>query len=93
MIEYAIILLTDVADIHKAKRIEVRYEDTEHSIDGEVVRAFVRSTNHAYHDHPHADCLSCGLELIPPAMRSIFEYLYETLREVWIWNEQDSQFE
>ena len=88
MIEYAMILLTDLEDIHEASRIEVRYGTITHNICGEMVRAFVKSTNHAYHDYPFDNCLGYGLELVPPEMRPIFEYLYETLKETIVWDEQ-----
>jgi len=81
------ILLTDMEDVHEACRIEVRYGTTTHNICGSVVRDFVKCTNHAYHDYPYKNCLEVGLGLIPPEMRPIFEYLYETLREVFVWNE------
>lgn len=90
MIAYAMILLTDLGDIHEACRIEVQYGTRTVSICGETVRAFVKCTNHAYHDHPFGNCLGYGLELIPPEMRPIFEYLYETLKEVFVWDEQEN---
>ena len=93
MIVYAIVLLTDLADIRKAKRIYVRYGTTRHSIDADVVRDFVKCTNHAYHDFPYGNCLEYGLLLVPPVMRPVFEYLYETLREVFVWNEPENTFE
>lgn len=85
MIAYAVILLTPIENIHEAQRVLVRYGTTRYSICGEVVRAFVMSTNHAYHDFPYTDCLAHGLTLVPPEMRPIFEYLYETLKEVFVW--------
>jgi len=91
MIAYAVVLLTPIENIHEAQRVLVCYGTTNHSICGDVVRAFVMSTNHAYHDYPFDNCLGYGLELIPPEMRPIFEYLYETLKEVFVWNE--SEFE
>ena len=87
MIEYAIVLLTAIEDIHSAERICVQHGTKEINICGTMVREFVKATNHAYHDFPYSDCLTYGLELIPPEMRPIFEYLFETLRETLIWNE------
>ena len=89
MIAYALVLLTDLEGIKTASRIEVRHGTVVHSICGEIVRAFVQATNHAYHDFPYDNCLAYGLKLVPPTMRPIFEYLYETLREVFIWSELD----
>lgn len=91
MIAYAIVLLTDLEDIFEADRIEVCYGTNTCKIDGEMVRTFVKATNHAYHDFPYSDCLSYGLTLVPPEMRPIFEYLYETLKETIIWNEPNEQ--
>lgn len=87
MVAYAIVLLTDMEDVHEACRIEVRYGTITHSICGETVRAFVRATNHTYHDYPNRNCLACGLEFVPPEMRPIFEYLYETLKETIVWTD------
>lgn len=88
MIAYAIVLLTDLEDIKEACRINVQFGTAGLSLDGDTVRAFVQCTNHAYHDHPYDNCLAYGLTLLPPELRSIFEYLFETLREVFVWNEQ-----
>ena len=89
MIAYAIVLLTAAADIQRVERIEVQVGTKSCSLDGDTVRAFINCTNHAYHDFPSHDCLAYGLELIPPELREIFAYLYETLKEVFIWNEPD----
>jgi len=88
VIEYAIVLLTNIEDVKKVNRVKVRFGTEVYSINGEIARAFVESTNHAYHDYPHHNCLEHGLEFVPPELRPIFEYLYETLREVCPWNEQ-----
>ena len=82
------VLLTNMEDIHEASRIEVRYGTTTLNICGETVRAFVRATNHTYHDYPLDNCLGYGLSLVPPEMRPIFEYLYETLKETIAWDKQ-----
>ena len=88
MIAYSIVLLTEMDDIEEAPRIQVRCGTGMLSVDGAMVREFVKCTNHAYHDYPYYDCLTVGLALIPSELRSIFEYLYETLREVFVWNEE-----
>lgn len=90
MLEYAIVLLTDLENVPNAERIEVRYGTTVHNICGETVRSFVKCTNHAYHDYPFDDCLAHGLSLIPPEFRPIFEYLYETLKETIIWTDPNT---
>lgn len=91
MIAYTIMLLTEIADIKEAPHIAIQCGTEELHICGDIVRAFVRCTNHAYHDYPFDDCLGYGLELIPPELRSVFAYLYETLKETIVWNEE-SQF-
>jgi len=87
MIEYAIVLLTDVEDVRKAGMIDVQYGTATLSLCGELVRSFIRSTNHAYHDYPYSNCLAYGLEHIPPELRPILAHLYDTLKEVIVWNE------
>ena len=93
MIEYAIVLLTDLEDIREACRIDVQFGTARLSLDGDIVRAFVKCTNHAYYDYPFDNCLGYGLELVPPELRPIFEYLFETLKETIVWNEQGNIFE
>lgn len=88
MIAYAIVLLTDIEDIHKAESIDIMYGTAELSLHGEAVRRFVECTNHAYHDFPYYDCLTAGLEFVPPKLRFIFAHLYETLKETIVWDEQ-----
>lgn len=90
MIAYAVVLLTDIGDALEAPRIEVQYGTKRLDLCGEVVRAFVRSTNHAYHDFPYSDCLDCGLTLVPPELREIFRHLYNTLKETIVWDEQST---
>jgi len=86
MIAYTIVLLTDLEDVHSANAVTVQHGTVRITFPGELVRDFVRTTNHAYHDFPYQNCLEYGLVLFPPAMRPIFEYLYETLKEVFVWN-------
>lgn len=92
MIAYAVMLLTDLEDVEEADTIDVVYGTRKLGLSGVVVRSFVRSTNHAYHDFPYDDCLSYGLSLVPPPLRPIFKYLYETLKETILWDEQSSEF-
>ena len=87
MIAYAITLVTTMETITTASMVEVAIGTDQLVIRGSMVRDFVRCTNHAYHDYPYYDCLTMGLELVPPELRSIFRYLYETLKEVFVWNE------
>ncbi len=87
MIAYAIVLLTDIADIRTAERIKIQIGTRVGCMDADTVRAFVKCTNHAYHDYPYQDCLTMGLEMIPPELRPIFEYLYIKLKETIVWNE------
>lgn len=89
MIAYAVVLLTDLEDTKKACTIDVQYGLARLDLCGELVRSFIRATNHAYHDYPFHDCLTLGLETVPPELRPILAYLYETLREVFVWHEQD----
>lgn len=88
MIACEIVLLTNVEDIEKVKYIKVQCGAGELILPGEVIRSFVKCANHAYHDYPHRDCLTVGLEFVPPELRPIYEYLYETLKETIIWDEQ-----
>ena len=81
MIAYAMMLITDRADVHKADTIDVRYGTKDYQMCGEMVRAFIRATSHSYYNYPHEDCLEFGLQLVPPMVRPIIEYLYETLKE------------
>lgn len=87
MIAYAMVLLTDLEDIREVRHIVVQYGTAKLSLDGEAVRQFVKCTNHAYHDYPYQDCLAYGLALLAPEFRPVFKHLYETLREVFVWNE------
>ena len=90
MIAYAMVLITDRADVLKAKTIDVQYGTKEYQICGDMMRAFIRATSHSYYEYPHEDCLAYGLNLVPPMLQPIIGYLYETLKETIIWNEQEN---
>ena len=82
MVALANTLLTDIEDVNEAFDIEMMWDGHVRHLCGFVVRAFVAATNEAYSMFPGKDCLADGLELIPPEMRDVFEYLYEELKEV-----------
>lgn len=85
MIAYKVVLLTDIENVLEACTIDIMYGTSKLSLCGEMVRTFVRATNHAYHDYPFDDCLELGLTLVPPELRYILRYLYETLKGEIEW--------
>ena len=86
MIAYAMVLLTAHDDVLKADTIDVQYGTKDYKVCGDMVRAFIRATNHSYYEYPYEDCLAYGLELVPPVLRPIITYLYETLKETIVWD-------
>ncbi len=82
MVALADTLLTGVEDIRTAPLIKVMWDGCERYLCGDMVRDFIHTINEAYRSFPKQDCLADALSLLPPEMRSVFEYLYEELKEV-----------
>ncbi len=75
-------LLTDIEDVNEAAMIALMWDGCKRYLCGEAVRTFVHTINTAYRLFPEEDCLVDALKRMPPEMRSVFEYLYEELKEV-----------
>lgn len=87
MIAYAIVILTDLAEVNTADSIEMKWGLDEFSFGGNIVRGFIKSTKKILACPISTNSEEEVLELImkgivPPPFREIFEMLYYELKEV-----------
>lgn len=75
-------ILTDITEINKVDWIIIQWAGERVELSGPRVRAFIYATNQIYKEHPEIDCLTTALELVPPPLRPVLEYLYNELKEV-----------
>jgi len=75
-------LLTPIEDLYTTSALRVRCGTDVIVVHGQSVRDFVDTVDKAYLTFPEIDCLRKVSEFVPEEIRDVFEFLYETIKEL-----------